>query len=50
MFGKSVNDTSRVVKIMTNIGDATPWSITYDHHSDMLCVLGQYFKFYATLL
>jgi hypothetical protein len=32
MFSRSVNDTSRVVKL-TIIGDATTWSITYDCRS-----------------
>ncbi len=33
VFSRSLNDTSRVVRIMI-IGDITTWSITYNRHSD----------------
>jgi hypothetical protein len=31
---RSINDTSRVIK-MTTVSEATTWSVTYDHHSDI---------------
>jgi hypothetical protein len=33
MLSRSINDTSRVI-IMTIIGDAATWSITYNQYSD----------------
>jgi hypothetical protein len=33
MLSRDVPDTSRVFQVII-IGDATPWSITYDRHSD----------------
>jgi hypothetical protein len=33
MFSRSLNDTSRVIR-MTIIADTTTWSITYNCHSE----------------
>jgi hypothetical protein len=33
MFSRSINDTSRVARMMT-VGDATTWSVNYDCYSN----------------